>query len=78
MMTAGLLFYLWQAIYNNATSIDMPLSSLLTYIGLGQVFNFSRIAWAQRRVLFRISEGLTSGNIMDPKNWTGKTRKKVL
>lgn len=64
MMTAGLLFYLWTAIYNNATSITMPLSSLLTYICLGQVFNFSRIAWAQRRVLFRISTGITSGNVV--------------
>jgi ABC-2 type transport system permease protein len=37
---------------------------LLTYICLGQAFNFARIAWAQRRLLFRVNGSLRSGNIV--------------
>src|SRR5690349_18333583 len=50
-----LLVYLWQAVYRNATSLDLPLRDLVTYVCLGQAFNFARIGWAQRRLLFSIN-----------------------
>src|SRR5690349_11209340 len=48
--------YLWQAVYRSATALDLPLRDLLTYVCLGQAFNFARIGWAQRRLLFSINQ----------------------
>jgi ABC-2 type transport system permease protein len=59
-----LLVYLWRAIYANSTSLGLSRDALLTYICLGQAFNFARIAGAQRRLLFRINFSLRSGNIV--------------
>ena len=38
-----LLVYLWRAVYRNATALDLPLRDLVTYVCLGQAFNFARI-----------------------------------
>jgi ABC-2 type transport system permease protein len=59
-----LLVYLWRAVYRSATSLDLPLRDLLTYVCLGQAFNFARIGWAQRRLLFSINHSLETGNIV--------------
>lgn len=59
-----LLVYLWRAVYRSATSLELPLRDLLTYVCLGQAFNFARIGWAQRRLLFSISASLQSGDIV--------------
>src|SRR5262245_4363559 len=64
LITMTLLVYLWRAIYANSPSIDYSLHELLTYICLGQAFNFARIAWAQRRLLFRVMGSLRTGNIV--------------
>src|SRR3954447_4334141 len=45
-----LLVYLWRAVYRNATSLELPLHDLVTYVCLGQAFNFARISWAHRRL----------------------------
>ena len=44
LITMTLLYYLWRAVYRNATALDLPFESLLTYVCLGQAFNFARIA----------------------------------
>src|SRR4051794_18064692 len=59
-----LLVYLWRAVYRNATALDLPLRDLVTYVCLGQAFNFARIGWAQRRLLFSINASLQSGDIV--------------
>jgi ABC-2 type transport system permease protein len=59
-----LLVALWRAIYANAAGLDYTLTGLLTYICLGQAFNFGRITWAQRRLLYRVNGSLQSGNIV--------------
>jgi ABC-2 type transport system permease protein len=64
LITMVLLVYLWRAIYANSTSLGYTLDELLTYICLGQAFNFARIAGAQRRLLFRVNGSLRSGNIV--------------
>ena len=61
----ALMVYLWRAIFRAApTSLGYDLRDLLTYICLGQAFNFGRIAAAQRRLLFRVNGSLRSGNIV--------------
>ena len=42
LLTMTLLYYLWTAIYQNATSIDMSYQALITYVCLGQAFSFAR------------------------------------
>ena len=64
LISMTLLVYLWRAVYRNATSLELPFQGLLTYVCLGQAFSFARIAWAQRRMLFRINAGLRTGNIV--------------
>ncbi|HEY8598673.1 MAG TPA: ABC-2 family transporter protein [Thermomicrobiales bacterium] len=61
----ALMVYLWRAIFRAApTALGYELRDLLTYICLGQAFNFGRIAMAQRRLLFRVNGSLRSGNIV--------------
>jgi ABC-2 type transport system permease protein len=64
LITTALLRYLWVAIYQQSTSIDMPLQSLITYVSVGQVIGLSRISWAQRRPAYRIAGGIRSGGIV--------------
>lgn len=64
LITMTLLSFLWRAIYRNATAIDLPFQALLTYICLGQAFSFNRIAWPQRRLMFRVGGSIRSGNIV--------------
>ena len=64
LITMTLLTSLWRAIYRGATAIDLPFQALLTYICLGQAFSFNRIAWPQRRLMFRIGGSIRSGNIV--------------
>jgi ABC-2 type transport system permease protein len=61
----ALMVYLWRAVYREAGgSLGYDLRDLLTYVCLGQAFNFGRIAMAQRRLLFRVNGSLRSGNIV--------------
>lgn len=61
----ALMVYLWRAIYQESgATLGYTLPDLLTYICLGQAFNFGRIAMAQRRLLFRVNGSLRSGNIV--------------
>jgi len=62
LLTMTLLYYLWTAIYHNATSIEMSYQALITYVCLGQVFSFARPG--QRRVIVRIGGGIRSGNVL--------------
>ena len=63
MIMAALLFYLWRAIFENSTSIDMPLSSLITYVCLGQVIGLTRLSWAQRRPAVQAARRIRTGDI---------------
>jgi ABC-2 type transport system permease protein len=64
MLTATLLYFLWRAIYQSATNLGLPLQALLTYVVLGQVFNFSSIGAAQRRVMWDVVGNIQTGNII--------------
>lgn len=63
LTTAGLLYSLWSAVYRNATGLALPLDALLTYVCLGQIFNFTRLAQVQRRIIQRVTGNIHSGNI---------------
>ena len=63
MMVAAMLYFLWTAIFETSTSIDMPLSTLITYVCVGQVISMSRISWAQRRPAYQVAEKIRSGDI---------------
>jgi ABC-2 type transport system permease protein len=62
LLTMALLYYLWTAIYNNATSMAMSYQALITYVCLGQAFSFARPG--QRRVLTKIGGGIRQGDIL--------------
>jgi ABC-2 type transport system permease protein len=62
MLTMALLYYLWTAIYNSATSMEMSYRALITYVCLGQAFSFARPG--QRRVLARIGYGIRRGDVV--------------
>jgi ABC-2 type transport system permease protein len=62
LLTMALLYYLWTAIYNNATSMAMSYQALITYVCLGQAFSFARPG--QRRVLVRIGYGIRRGDVI--------------
>jgi ABC-2 type transport system permease protein len=62
LLTMSLLYYLWTAIYRNATSIEMSYQALITYVCLGQAFSFARPG--QRRVIMRIGGGIRRGDIL--------------
>lgn len=62
LLTMALLYYLWTAIYNNATSFAMSYQALITYVCLGQAFSFARPG--QRRVMMRIGVGIRSGDVL--------------
>lgn len=62
LLTMSLLYYLWTAIYNSATSFDMSYQALITYVCLGQAFSFARPG--QRRVLVRIGYGIRRGDVI--------------
>jgi ABC-2 type transport system permease protein len=64
LVTMVLLVYLWRAVSLNAIALDLPPRALLTYVCLGQAFNFARIGWAQRRLLFSVTHRLQSGDIV--------------
>ena len=63
MMMTALLVFLWRAIFENSTSIDLPLSSLITYVCLGQVIGFARLSWAQRRPAIQAAWKIRTGDI---------------
>ena len=63
LLTATLLYFLWRAIYQSSTDLGMSLQALLTYVVLGQVFNFTNIGAAQRRVMWDVVENIQTGNI---------------
>lgn len=61
----ALMVYLWRAIAREAgAGLGYDLRTLLTYVCLGQAFNFGRITMAQRRLLYRVNGSLRSGNIV--------------
>src|SRR5512134_1215259 len=62
LLMMALLYYLWTAIYRNATTIQMPHQALMTYVCLGQAFSFARPG--QRRVMMRIGGGIRNGNVL--------------
>jgi ABC-2 type transport system permease protein len=62
-LTAALQFYLWSAVEASGAGLAMPREALMTYVVLGQVFSFTRVGAVQRRVLYRVSDGVTSGGI---------------
>jgi ABC-2 type transport system permease protein len=62
LLTMALLYYLWTAIYNNATSFAMSYQALITYVCLGQAFSFARPG--QRRVILRIGSGIRRGDVL--------------
>ncbi len=59
LMMMSLLYYLWSAIYQNATNFTMPFQQTITYICLGQAFNFTR----QQRNFERLNHAIRSGDI---------------
>jgi ABC-2 type transport system permease protein len=61
LITTVLLYLLWTAVYQSATSIEMSYQQLITYLVLGQAFSFGRPG--QRRVIARIGGNIRSGNI---------------
>ena len=62
LLTMALVYFLWTAIYNSATSIEMSYQALITYVCLGQAFSFARPG--QRYILVRIGAGIRSGNVL--------------
>ncbi|MBI5302694.1 MAG: ABC-2 family transporter protein [Chloroflexi bacterium] len=62
LLMMALLYYLWTAIYHNATSIEMSYPALITYVCLGQAFSFARPG--QRRIITRIGGGIRSGDVL--------------
>jgi ABC-2 type transport system permease protein len=62
LLTMTLVYFLWTAIYNNATSMEMSYQALITYVCLGQAFSFARPG--QRRVMTRIGGGIRSGDVL--------------
>ena len=63
MMMAALLFYLWTAIFENSTTIDMPLSSLITYVCLGQVISLTRVSESRRRPALQAAQRIRTGDV---------------
>lgn len=61
LMVMGLLYYLWTAIYQSATDLALPFQGVITYVCLGQAFNFTR--HAQRRAIQRVSQAIRTGDI---------------
>ncbi len=61
LMMAALQYYLWAAIA--ASDPGLPREQLVTYVVLGQVFSFTRVGAVQRRILYRVSGGITTGGI---------------
>ena len=57
-----LIYFLWTAIYNNATSMEMSYQALITYVCLGQAFSFARPG--QRRVMTKIGYGIRRGDVI--------------
>lgn len=64
LLTATLMYFLWRAIYQSSMNLGLPLQALLTYVVLGQVFNFASIGAAQRRVLWNVVGNIQTGNIV--------------
>jgi len=62
LLTMTLVYFLWTAIYNNATSMEMSYQALITYVCLGQAFSFARPG--QRYIFIRIGFGIRSGNVL--------------
>jgi ABC-2 type transport system permease protein len=62
LLTMTLVYFLWTAIYNSATSMDMSYQALITYVCLGQAFSFARPG--QRYIFIRIGFGIRSGNVL--------------
>ena len=64
MMMAGLLFFLWRAIFQNSVDLNMPFNHLITYVCLGQVISLTRISWVQRNILYRAVSRIRTGDIV--------------
>ena len=62
LLTMMLVYFLWTAIYNNATSMEMSYQALITYVCMGQAFSFARPG--QRYIFIRIGFGISSGNVL--------------
>ena len=62
LLTMTLVYFLWTAIYDSATSMEMSYQALITYVCLGQAFSFARPG--QRYILVRIGAGIRSGNVL--------------
>jgi ABC-2 type transport system permease protein len=62
LLTMAMLYFLWAAIYQSASSMAMPYPALITYMCLGQAFSFARPG--QRRIMMRIGGGIRSGDVL--------------
>ncbi len=63
MLMAALLFFLWTAIHERSTSIDMPLGTLITYLCMGQVIGLSRLSGYQNQPIFMAAQRVRTGDI---------------
>jgi ABC-2 type transport system permease protein len=61
LLTTVLLYFLWDAIYKSAVSIELSYQELITYVVLGQAFSFGRPG--QRRVIARIGFRIRRGDV---------------
>jgi ABC-2 type transport system permease protein len=63
-LTFGLLFYMvWKAIYFYSDTQLMPWSQLITYIMVGQAFNFARWSPADRTTVYSVAYRIRSGDV---------------
>jgi ABC-2 type transport system permease protein len=61
LLTTVMLYYLWVAIFQSSTQMEMSFDALITYVVVGQAFSFARPG--QRRMLQRISTNIRRGNV---------------
>ncbi len=61
LLTTVMLYYLWVAIFQSSTQMEMSFDALITYVVVGQAFSFARPG--QRRMLQQISGNIRSGNV---------------
>ena len=64
LLFAALYYYIWVAIYENSENLPMPLTTLVTYVCLGQVLSLHRIGWLRRSAAYSAAGNISSGDII--------------
>ena len=63
LLMATLLYFLWRAIFESSSSIEMSLGTLITYVCMGQVIGVSRNTYSSQRPAFQTADRIRSGDI---------------